>query len=61
MPETYYEMTVNKQSSIGINRTSKGDYSFELKLYFDDSITEPKVVVDRLRETMDYCLVKFQK
>jgi len=48
-----------KPSSIEVNRTSKGEYSFAVKLYFDQEHTAPKEVVDEIRRTHDYLNEQF--
>jgi len=44
------ELTDEKQDSIKINRTSKGLYSWEIKLYFDDKKECGEIQIIRLRE-----------
>jgi hypothetical protein len=38
-----------KQSSIEVNKTSKGDYSFSVKIYYDDSSRAWKDVITDLQ------------
>ena len=42
-------MNNEKQSSIGISKTSTGKYSWDLKLYFNESDENPSDIIARLK------------
>ena len=47
------ELGSMKQCSIEINKTSKGEFSFKMKIYYDDDRRDADDVIKELRKILD--------
>jgi len=55
------EKQFEKQSSVKVIRNTKGEYSFEIKIYYDDEKKPKEDVVNYLKETMDLLRSHFKR
>jgi hypothetical protein len=54
------ESKIEKQDSIKVSRNAKGTHAYEIKLYFDSSVTDAEAVIDSLKHTEDRLLEVFE-
>ena len=55
------EIEIGRHDSIKVNRNAKGDYSFEVKFYFDRNAELTIDVVDDLKNTYNLLTTHFKK
>jgi len=55
------EKQFEKQSSVKVTRNAKGEYSFEIKIYYDNERKPKEDVVNYLKETMDLLRSHFKR
>ncbi len=55
------EKQFEKQSSARVTRNTKGEYSFEVKIYYDDEKRPKEDVVNYLKETIDLLRSHFKR
>jgi len=48
-----------KQSSIEVSRNAKGEYSFKVKIYYDDGVKKSNDVVDEIERIMKNLKTRF--
>ncbi len=53
------EKQFEKQSSIKVARNAKGDYTFEVKTYYNELLRESADVVKENKDIMEILLEKF--
>ena len=54
------EERAERQSSIKISRNGKGEYSYEIKIYFDEAVRQTGEVVEVIEDTMNLLKVTFK-
>lgn len=49
----------DKQSSIEVDKNAKGEFSFHVKIYFNDEQRTPREIINEIKEAHDYLKEQF--
>ena len=48
-----YESVIERQSSVAVDQNAKGQYSFKVKIYYDDDVRSGEEVVKAVKNIYD--------